>query len=155
MDDSEIYETCKRELHQFAITLVGRDEAHDIVSTVILRLFESGRNLEDLQNPKGYLMTAIFNEARSTFRRRARRARLDDKLRANQVNVHPSDSDAHWDLVDAIVGLPIRQKSAVVLTYWFGMTSEQVAQVMGVKSSTVRRYLHIGRAKLQRRLADG
>ncbi|MFF0748640.1 sigma-70 family RNA polymerase sigma factor [Streptomyces sp. NPDC004267] len=52
-------------------------------------------------------------------------------------------------LMDALAGLPLRQRSAVVLRYFEDMTPAQIAAALGTRESTVRSQITRGLAGLR------
>ena len=143
-DDSAIYAKHREELVRFANGLVGPDEAGDVVSTVIVKLYSSGRSLSELREPRSYLMRAVLNQARS--RRRERSVALPDPA-VMSFSVEP-------EVRQAVMALPTRRRAVTYLAYWVGMASVQIAEVLGVRPATVRRYLFLARQKLRRVLGD-
>lgn len=51
--------------------------------------------------------------------------------------------------MDALRGLPLRQRQSVVLRDWAGFEMSEVARILGTKESTVRVHLARGRAALR------
>jgi len=143
--DAEIYARHRDELTGFARVLVGRADAPDVVSTVVTRLLASGRSLSDLDDPRSYLMRAVLNESRSVLRRR-REPPVIEPHRDIAV------SDGH--VAAAVAGLPAQQRAVTFLAYWEEMTSNEIAQMLGTRPATVRRYLHLAREKLRGVLDD-
>lgn len=140
--DEMIYNTLSGELVKYASALVGPDDGPDLLSTVVTRVLAKQR-LEDLDNPRLYLFKAIGNEARSHKRRYATR---------QVVRLIASDSVAaseHDAALNAVMALPVRQRSATYLVYWLDYTPTEAADVMGCRPGTVRRYLHLARRKLE------
>lgn len=68
MGDREIYEQIRQQLMTFAISLVGPDQAADLVSEAMVWSLRR-RSFADLTHPKTYLMIAVLNEAKSRYRR--------------------------------------------------------------------------------------
>ncbi len=137
-----IYSTLSGELVRYASALVGPDDGPDLLSAVITRVL-SRRRLSDLDNPRMYLFKAIGNEARSHKRRYAKH---------QVVRLEVPDAAAPVELdtaLDAVMDLPVQQRSATYLVYWLGYTPTQAAEAMGCRPGTVRRYLHLARAKLE------
>jgi RNA polymerase sigma-70 factor, ECF subfamily len=145
--DEMIYNTLSGELVRYASALVGPDDGPDLLSAVITRVLAKQR-LSDLKDPRLYLFKAIGNEARSHKRRYATRQVVS--LRIPEVGVPPGPDAA----IDAVMQLPVRQRSATYLVYWLGYTPSEAAEVMGCRPATVRRYLHLARVKLRESL-DG
>ncbi len=139
--DAEIYTKHCDDLVRYATTLVGPDEAADVVSTVILKVL-SKRSLADLQEPRPYLFRAVLNEARSTLRRRRPQWTSTE---SDAVEV----SEPHSEVLQAVLDLPARQRAATYLVYWEGLTMAETADLMGTRPGTVKRYLHLARNRMR------
>ncbi|GBE26023.1 RNA polymerase sigma-E factor [bacterium BMS3Bbin02] len=140
-----IYNTLSGELVRYASALVGPDDGPDLLSVVITRTLAK-QHLSDLDNPRLYLFKAVGNEAKSHKRRYATRQVVT--LRRPETGTPPGPDAA----IDAVMSLPVRQRSATYLVYWLGYTPTEAAAVMGCRPATVRRYLYLARAKLRESL---
>lgn len=147
-DDGSIYERVSGPLMRFATVLVGASDAGDVVSTAVVRTLAL-RSLSSLEHPEAYLMKAVLNEARALGRERRRRTDLLARV-ADRVAVPAQSEVVDSDLVGAVAALPLKQRAAVFLTYWMDLDSAAVADRMGCRPATVRRYLHLARSKLER-----
>ena len=58
------------------------------------------------------------------------------------------------ELYEAIAGLPVKQRTAVVLYYYNDMSTREIAGVMGCMEGTVKSRLHTARQKLKAVLAE-
>lgn len=152
MTDRDIYEEVRDPLMRFAASLVGPDEAADLVSEVVVASMQR-RTLSSLENPKAYLMQAVLNRAQSRGRRLDRERRAVDRLGGQS---RPSDQDeaSDPDVVRTVVGLPPQQRAAVFLVYWEDLSPSEAAELLGVRPGTLRRYLHLAREKLRRHLDE-
>jgi RNA polymerase sigma-70 factor (ECF subfamily) len=121
-----------------ALWLVTRngDEAEEIAQDAFLKLWERWGRVRSMHDPTGYLYRTAMNLFRSRYRRAVvalRRAvgqlRPDDHLAAVE------DRDA---VVRALRGCTPRQRAAVVLTDLYGFTSEEAAEILGIRPATVR-----------------
>ena len=56
------------------------------------------------------------------------------------------------DMLDALAGLPYRQRAAVTLRYWADWTDEQIAEALDCAPATVRVLLHRGIATLKKEI---
>ena len=138
--NTEVYAKYRDELLRYATALVGPNDAEDVVSTVVLRTIRR-RRLDQLENPRGYLLKAVLNEARGLGRRR-NHSRLPDELE----QVAPPDL---VEVLDALWQLPVRQRAATYLYYWESAPVVEIAETMGIGSGTVKRYLHLARRRLK------
>lgn len=141
--DAEIYIKYRDDLLRYATSLVGPDQAEDVVSTVVLRTIR-GQGLAELDRPHAYLMKGVLNESRSVWRR------------ASTVPLLELDSrnlpDEVVETLDALWRLPLRQRAAAFLFYWEDRPVTEIAKLMGVRDGTVKRYLHNARQRLKRSL---
>ena len=143
MTDADVYAEVRNDLMRYATALVGVSDAGDLVSTVVTRVLGRPGGLSGLDEPKPYLMKSILNEAR--MRHRTRR-RSDRALLAMTPIVGGGDHD---HVLDLVMALPTRQRAAVYLTYYEKYPATEVADLMGCRSATVRRYLFLARQKLR------
>lgn len=150
--DGDVYLEHAAALIRYATALVGPDDAPDVVSTVIARAMTRGR-LADLDEPRAYLFRAVLNEARNLRRSRGRQAAAVVRI-GPPPSTPPADDGVHPEVVDAVMALPVRQRAAIYLVYWEGLTPSEAAREMGVRPATLRRYLLLARRKL-RRFLDG
>lgn len=139
MTDEEIYLKYRDELIRYATALVGPSDAEDVLSSVLTRLYRSKRSLVAIASPRPYLMKAVLHESLNL-----RRHRGDQPLW--EIGVEPTRSEP--EVLQAVMSLPTRQRAATYLTYWCGMNSTEVGDLMGCRPATARRYLHLATHKL-------
>lgn len=145
VSEEAIWNKHRDELVRYASMLVGPDDAEDLLSTVVVRVLNR-RHLSDLDDARSYLYRSVLNEARSLIRRR-RRNRYEPVSAVLPVDVEP-------EILAAVTALPERQRAAVYLTYWQDLPIAEVAQLMGVRPGSVKRYLHIARNRLREEFED-
>ncbi len=117
------------------------ETAEEIVQDAFIKVFDRWNRLD---NPGGYLRTTVVNNARSELRKRQIRRRvglrsLDDPA--------PEEQDY---LLDALNRLSPRQKTALVLRFYAGMTEKEIAHTMGVRPGTVKSTTSRGLAELRK-----
>lgn len=139
-DDGAIFAEYRLDLVRYATALVGPSEAEDVVMTVVGRTVRRVR-LSELDNPKGYLLRGVLNEARGRGRRR-KVVPLDHDLMG--PNGH-----GLAEVLDVLMSLPVRQRAAIYMHYWERAPISEIADAMGVGPGTVKRYLHLARQKLK------
>jgi RNA polymerase sigma factor (sigma-70 family) len=125
----------------------NRADAAELMQDAFLKLWERWDRVEKIDDPRAYL----FRVALNGFRMRARAAR-----RAARRMVAPTSSSDPFDEVDVredvrqmLLSLAPRQRAALVLLDMYGYGSEEAAQIMGVRPSTVRALAAQGRAVLR------
>jgi RNA polymerase sigma factor (sigma-70 family) len=139
-EDGAVFAELRQDLVRYATALVGPSDAEDVVMTVVGRTVRR-RRLSELENPKGYLLRGILNEARGTTRRKG----------FVPLDINPAVSDGHGltEVLDVLMALPVRQRAAIYLRYWEGAPISEIADLMNVVPGTVKRYLHLARKKLE------
>lgn len=145
VSDEAIWNKHRDELTRYASMLVGPADAEDLVSTVVLRILNR-RRLSDLEDARSYLYRSVLNEARSLVRRR-RRQRLQPGFDVVPADVEP-------EILSAVLDLPGRQRAAVYLSYWRDLPVADVAELMGCRPGSVKRYLHMARNRLREVFQD-
>lgn len=91
----------------------------------------------------------IVNHAITAARRRPRTQTLDA---LTQQAVHFDQSDA-LDLYKALEALPTVQRGAIILHYYAGLDSGEIADATGLPRSTVRFHLMLARRALRKALS--
>jgi len=134
------------DLMRYATALVGVSDAGDVVSSVVTRVMAKD-GLVGLDEPKAYLMRSILNEVRMRHRSRSRETRAVSALKADGPQQRHEDHIDH--VLDLIMDLPPRQRAAVFLAYYEQYSPTEIAELMRCRPGTVRRYLHLARAKLK------
>ena len=122
-------------------------DAEELTQDAFLKLWERWDRIDSIEDPTAYL----FRVAMNGFRMRTRRTRLAArKLIPVGDPGDPFDEiDLREDVRKMLLGLPPRQRAALVLTEIFGYGSEQAAQILGIKPTTVRVLASQGRAALR------
>lgn len=122
--------------------------AAEVVDEACARAFERWDRVGAMASPGGW----TYRTALNVLHRRRWRASLEDRLqrRANggaEVHAPSSWSPEVWD---ALCRLPTRERTAVALRYIADLSTDEIADAMGIASGTVGSTLHAAR----RRLAD-
>ncbi len=148
--DAEIYREHGPGLIRFATSLVGPNDATDVVQSAVVRALTSS-SWEKVTNHKAYLYRSVSNEAnsqhRSTMRRRAREMRTAHPAVEYPPEVRP-------EVLEALGDLSPRQRAVMYLTYWEDLDEAVVAELLGIGRGSVRRHLGRGRDKLRQVLDE-
>jgi RNA polymerase sigma factor (sigma-70 family) len=108
------------------------EAAEDVVQDAFVRLRP---RITTIEHRPAYLRTAIVNGCRD----RARKAsRADAGLRRIGVTTELSSTDRPSELLDAVAGLSYKQRVVLVLRYWADLPEAEIAEIVGVRSATVR-----------------
>lgn len=135
-----VYAAVYRDLLRVAFVLTGsapaaEDVVHDVFASV-------GPRIETLAEPAPYLRVAVVNRCRS-LHRRTLAAPAADPANDSSMDV------GLVELRDALIALPIRQRSAIVLRYLCDLPDEEIAANLKCRRATVRTLVRRGLAELR------
>ena len=131
-------------LRHATIVTADPQQAQDIVQTVLERAYRRWDRIGGLDHPDAYLRRMVVNEFISL---RRRMARILLTAAVPEPDRTPDHADQHAErsaLIDRIRRLPNRQRAAVALRYWDGLTDAQIAAELGCTAGSVRGYISRG-----------
>jgi RNA polymerase sigma factor (sigma-70 family) len=125
----------------------SRGDAEELMQDAFLKLWERWDTIRDIDDPVAWLFRVSLNSFRMRVRRAGVAAR---KLMPIPTQRDPYDDiELREDIRTMLLGLPPRQRAALVLTEIFDYSSEQAARILGIRPSTVRVLASQGRAALR------
>ncbi|HJQ44444.1 MAG TPA: SigE family RNA polymerase sigma factor [Jatrophihabitantaceae bacterium] len=126
-------------LLRFATVLTGQTWlADDLVSDVLGRAFERWSRISGLAEPHAYVRRMIVNDYISWHRRLARTTPRADVEPNGQI-ADGADEHAERDaMIRRLAALPRKQRAALVLRYYAGMSDTDIADHLGCREATVR-----------------
>lgn len=132
--------------------------AEDVVQDAFAALYRRWRWLRDKEAAVGYLDQAVVNAARSQIRRRL--VRRATRL-VPQAEVGPSAetvavrADEDRRVVQALSGLPTRQREVLVLRFYLDRTEAEIAETLGISRGSVKQHASRGLAALAQHVEAG
>lgn len=146
----EVFRREQEAMVRMAYLLVGSQPlAEDAVQDGFARLFD---RFDTVENPGGFVRTAVVNRCRDLLRRQKRERIL---LRRFRYRHEPSTSDHRYgDLTDVLSALDARRREVVVLRFYLGHSHREIATILGMREPTVRTTLHRALADLRAALGD-
>ena len=139
------------DMYRFAAWL-SRDKAiaEDVVQEALLRAWKSLDSLRDDGAAKGWLLTIVRRENARYFERRRLETVDIDNLSATQAALLAESPDEELDdLRTAIFGLDDDYREPLVLQVLMGYSTNEIAEMMGLKQGAVLTRLHRARHKLK------
>jgi RNA polymerase sigma-70 factor (sigma-E family) len=128
---------------RLAYLLTGdADLASDLVQDAFVRVAARWPRLIEPQKFRSYLRKTVANLAKNHYRRRTlERRHLAEMAQAGSQVVH--EHEARDEVFDALLRLPLRQRTAIVLRFYVDLSERETADdmscsVAAVKSLTVR-----------------
>lgn len=147
----ELYLAHADEGVRLAYLLTGdRGLAEDLVQDAFVRL--AGRLLH-LRDPYGfpaYLRRTIVNLANGYFRRRkVERRYLERQGSLREPGPEESDVVTREALRSALLTLPVRQRTAIVLRFYQDLSEAEIAEIMRTRPGTVKSLVSRGMQRLR------
>ena len=146
LDIEGLYQSTYREFLRLAYLLCGEiTAAEDCVQDAFMRLADPRNKLREPRAASAYLRACIVNRSRSAHRRKQSARRylpqlLQSDLPGADVEVVGASRDSA--LRKAVDSLPRRQREVIVLRFWAGMGTRQVAECLGLSEGTVKTCSH-------------
>jgi RNA polymerase sigma-70 factor (ECF subfamily) len=155
---AELFALCERVLHD-------RDEAEDAVADVFWEVWRRRERYDAARGPaRSYLMTLARSRAIDRLRSQAARPdmkankRLDAAELLVAVGRSPEDAASAVELrglvTAALAALNARQREAMELAYYEGLSHQQIAARLTAPLGTVKTHIRQGLTKLRAALRD-
>lgn len=130
--------------------------AHDLVQDIFVALWERRHTLDPGQSIKALLFRMARNRAYNHVRARGvrqRHAATVDQVVATNGAPDLDAADLAARLRDWIAALPERQREAIELTRFGGLSHREAAEIMDISPRTLNNHLVRALARLNERLA--
>lgn len=150
-----------RKLIGFAARITGRiDIAEEVATDTLMAVWHGAKNYEGRSRPSTWIFGIAYRIALKARSRNSRIERLVD-AEAAMDNV-PDERAGHTletlflrrDLSRALSVLSPEQRAVIQLTYYYGYTYSEIAEIMGCPVGTVKSRMSHARAKLNELLVD-
>jgi RNA polymerase sigma-70 factor, ECF subfamily len=161
---SLLYDRYARSVYVLAVTALDRAEAEEIVQEVFLRLWRKADQFRPERGPFGaWFMTIARHHTWDVLRRLHREPSLaaeviDQLLMESSISAANVEEEA-WSqevgqaVLEALQGLPAKQRHVLVLAYFGGLSQSSIAQHLGWPLGTVKKRIRLGLQKLHNALA--
>jgi RNA polymerase sigma-70 factor, ECF subfamily len=139
-----------------ALRILGSmEDAQDAAQETFLRLYKSLNRLPDILEIKSWLYRVTVNVCRDALRKRLRH-RTEQLSGPDPASIAP-DPELAWmnqergRLVEmALTTLPEKERAAIVLRDVEGLSTREVAGILGSSEVTVRSQICVARGKLKK-----
>lgn len=158
MTPQQAFDQYHQAVFSFAYRLTRRqDLAEDLTQECFLALLRAPNRFDEL---RGNMKTFLFSIARNLALKQYRDHRAEEPLNDVECGWEASDRtdpmaamDISSAVAEAIAGLSQLQQEALVLFEYERFTLEEIAQIVGSDTGTVKSRLHRARERLRRVLA--
>jgi RNA polymerase sigma-70 factor (sigma-E family) len=133
-------------------------EAEDLVQETLLRVAKRWPRVRAMEHPSAYARRVLVNLALDGSKRRVRRLQeLNGAPQADRVDGGSARAlwqvDTRSELIDALAGLPPRQRAVLVLRYFLDLPEADAAVALGCSLGTVKSTASRGLARLEQDLS--
>ncbi len=132
-------------------SLGNHELAADATDEAFARALERWDRVCSMDNPSGWVYRVGQNWAQ---RRRWRTKRESDLHRQTRPQAVHRDYYPDPDLATALLSLPMKQRSVVVLRHLLGYSERETAEILGISTGTVKSRLSRSMDQLRYLLAD-
>lgn len=153
VDFEQVFATQRIPLVKLATMLTGsRSTAEDIVQDVFLAMHSRWDSIID---PGAYARRAVVNRSASEGRLRERPGYIPDDVASpvDEATIAGAGPSGAGQFRDALLRLPIRQRTVVVLRYFADLDDGAIAEIIGCRPATVRSLAHRGLLALRKVVA--
>lgn len=151
----EIMNTYSGMVYRLAYARTGnKPDADDVYQDVFFKLFRSNPQLDSEEHLKAWLIRATIHTSVNLLRSAWRRyfQPMPENYDAPDMSFAPDDRLS--DLRNALMKLPEKQRIVIHLYYYEQLTTEEIANILGEKSSTIRSHIKRGRERLKSLLTE-
>jgi RNA polymerase sigma-70 factor (ECF subfamily) len=158
----ELIDFYQRKVLSTAWRMLGnREDAHDAAQEVFLRVHKYLSGFHSDQDFAGWLYRIIVNVCRDHIRKRGKRhefASYETELEAGSIQTLVSSEDVEANAIksqqramiaEALDTLSTKERAALVLRDLEGLSTEEVARILGSSQTTVRTQISSARAKIK------
>jgi len=157
----EIVRLHERRIYALALRLTGTPEdAQDAMQEAFVRLFRNLARVDCQDRLGSWLATVVVNACRDLgrARQRSRLVPMGEKLAVfadpgANPEVLRSGEEREEQLRSCLQRLPERERAALTLRELEGLSTQEVARILGTSESTVRVHICSARIKLRKLLA--
>lgn len=129
--------------------LHNMSDSEEILQETLLKVLKTAPVFENQTHEKAWMMRVAGNlsKNRIAYNRIRSTDELSDSLAAEQRE----DLSFVWE---AVKSLPVKYREVIHLFYQEDCSTQQIAQILGLKEATVRSHLHRGRSRLREILKE-
>lgn len=121
-------------------------DAEDIMQETFIKFYQSRQVFSRDEEAKAWLLVTASNQCKNALKHWWRKHRdIDD-----YVQIIGTEEPERLELMELVMKLPERYKTAVYLYYYEGYNSRQISEMLHKPESTVRTHLKNAKAILKR-----
>jgi RNA polymerase sigma-70 factor (ECF subfamily) len=150
----ELYKEYYGQLRNLADNIVGKDQSHDIVQEVFLKIFDKRDSLDKIENRRAYLFKSVINTSLTQLEKNKRFPGFN-VLRSEpaiQSNTGLEQKELEKAISQALDTLPPKCKAIFVLSRFEEMKYSEIAEHLDISINTVENQMAIALKKMRNEL---
>lgn len=129
------------------VKLGDSEVAKELAQEALAKAWQRWPELQDMDSPDRWVFRVALNLSSSWIRRRAAERRAKQRLATAVVS--PADPRETLDVREALRALPKREREVITLRYYGGLSTADVAEVLGISVGSVKSASFDARARLR------
>ena len=121
-------------------------DAEDAVQNIFLKLIYGNYRFENLEHEKAWLILTSQNHCKNILKHWWKKQRVDID---NISEISYEENNTFDDIWKQILLLPNKYKIVIYLYYYEGYSTEEISEILNIKSPTIRSQLSTARKKLK------
>ena len=136
--------TYENKLYRTALTLMGnRADAEDMVQDAFIKLYEKQPEFESTEHEKAWLIRVTINLCKNRLRSSWW------KKTESLLDSYPWVDTQQDELINTVMELPTKYRIVILLYYYEGYSSKEIAEIIGKNDAAVRQLLSRARKELK------
>ena len=134
----------------------NKADAEDIFQTTFLRFYASRTLFKNAEHEKAWLLRVCINACKDLQKSawHTKVSAMPDEFDVPDMNTRKDATPQEEALDEAMQGLSPEQRTVVHLHYFESFSTGEIAQMLGMRSATVRSHLHRARIAVRNALED-
>ncbi|MBR1761993.1 MAG: RNA polymerase sigma factor [Eubacterium sp.] len=137
-------------LYKIAFCYFGNaDDSEDAMQEVFIKLLYKSPSFNNDSHEKAWLIRTMQNTCLNMLKKSSRKqAEFDESI----IFEKGVSNELHMDLMNAVIKLNSKYKSAIILYYYYDYSVAEIAQTLKISNSAVKMRLKRGRELLKSEL---
>lgn len=132
------------------LTLCNKQDAQDAVQETLLRYMERRQEFRDEEHVKAWLIRVIINVCKDMKRFQMRHPQVSfDDLQELYI------TEDEFTIIEEVIKLPTKLKDVIYLYYIEGYKTMEIAHILHISESVVRKRMQRGREQLKLQCLEG
>lgn len=138
-------------LYKIAFLHLGcKSDAEDVLQDVFTKYLFSTKSFNNAEHEKAWFIRVTQNKCLDILRKSERKAlNLEDISPVTEIG-----AEADHDILNSVLALPEKYKTAVILYYYNCFSVEEIAKTLKISKAAVKKRLQRGREMLKLALED-